>query len=405
MRGAKMANQVAQKKQRIANRVQRLHRENRQLRQERRRARQQSNFVGPYTPKQAHKVAAKTVQTEYRPTERQIASEIRGSKKREGEIGDWYSQLEDQYAQGQQSAASAADAANAATAASLQQTSANTASLLQGLAGQDAAFAAQVGGPTNVAGQQKQVEAAAAAERMRAALQAPITASRANNVASYGSKRATAALAGIQAHKEEGTRRQKEKSDLRALKGERGSAIAKKVAELREQDQTYTTQQAALGVKSGYNKAIEKQAAAGVESAKITAGAQVAAANAYATAKERGASAQEAAARAYAAAKKRGASAQEAVAAEQRAAAEYKADSNKEVAKIQGENARTKSASGGYSVTEATQLAKEQGASLEAEGRVWGSPGEVVQYLVNRGVKEAVAKKAAHRIWREAHAG
>jgi hypothetical protein len=364
-------------------------------RQAERRAKKQADFVGPYTPKQAHKVAVKETKTEFAPTERQIASEVRGSKKREGEIDDWYSGLEDQYAQGQQAAASAAQTADAATAASLQSSSANTASLLQGLAANDSAFAAQVGGPTDAAGQTRQVEAAAAAERMRAALAAPLAAGRAIDVAGYTSKRATAALAGIQAHKENAGTRAKERSDLKALKGERGAAVVKNIQALREQDQTYTTQQKALGVKSDYNKAVEDQAAAGVESAKITAHATVAAAQAYSAAKERGASATEASAKAYAAAKKRGASAQEAVAAEQKAAAKYKADSNEKVAKIQGENAGKDK--GGYTVAEAAKLAA-------ASEMVFKTPGEVVQYLVNRGVKEEVAKTAAGRLWRQAHA-
>jgi hypothetical protein len=390
-------NPATQKRRRIARRAVRLYKE-RQDNRETRRAKQQSNFVGPYTPRQAKKVAKAQVGTEYRPTERQIAGEIRGSKKREGEIQDWYTQLENQYAQGAQQAASAADAANAATAAGLQQSSANTASLLQGLAAKDSAFATQVGGPTNTAGQQTEAEAAAAAERLRAALQAPIAAERANNIASYGSKGAAAALAGIQAHKEEGGRRRKEQADLRALKGEHGAAITKALQALREQDQTYTTQQAALGVKGGYNKAIEKQAELGLEGKQVTAAATVAAAEAYAKAKERGASAQEAAARAAAAAKRRGADAQEAVAAEQKAAAKYKADRNKEVAEIQGKNAGKDK--GGYTVQEGVSFLK----SALAE-RGFESPGEAVDYLVNRGVKRSVAKRAAGRFWRIEHAG
>lgn len=373
--------QKEHRRERIANRV-----AARRTRREERHAKQQQNFVGPYTPKQAHKVAAATVNTEYLPTERQIASEVRGSKKREGEIDNWYSGLEDQYAAGQTSAAQAADAANAATAATLQQTSQNTANLLQGLAGQDAAFAAQVGGPTDVAGQQKQVEAAAAAERLRATLQAPNIANREINVSSYGSKRATAALAGIQAHKEEGARRSKEQADLRALKGERGAAIAKAVAGLRDQDQAFSTQQAALGVKGGeisakegYNKAIVEQAKLGLKGKQVSAAAQ------------------EAAAAAYAAAKERGASAQEAVAASQKAAAAVSAKSNENVAKQQGKNQKNKP-QGGYTVPEAAKLAKSAGVAFK-------TPGEVVQYLVNRGVKEEVAKQAAGRVWRAAHAG
>jgi hypothetical protein len=374
--------QRERRRQRIARQVARTGR------REERRAKQQANFVGPYTPRQAKKVAKNQVRTEYRPTERQIASEIRGSKKREGQIQDWYTQLQSQYAQGAQQAASAADAANASTAATLGQTSANTANLLQGLASKDAAFAAQVGGPTNVAGQQTQVEAAAAAERLRAALQAPIAAERASNIASYGSKGATAVLAGIQAHKEEAGRRRKEQTDLRALKGERGAAVVKALQTLREQDQTYTTQQAALGVKTNevgakehYNRALEQQAKLGLKGKQVTAAAQ------------------EAAARAYAKAKERGASAQEAVAAAQKAAAAISAKSNENVARQQGRNAKAKAKnSGGYTVGEAAKLAKAAGIEFK-------TPGEVVQYLVNRGVKEEVAKKAAARAWRAAHAG
>jgi hypothetical protein len=152
-----------------------------------------------------------------------------------------------------------------------------------------------------------------------------------------------------------------------------------------------------LGVKSGYNKAVEDQAAAGVESAKITAAATVAAAQAYSAAKERGASATEAAARAYAAAKKRGASAQEAVAAEQKAAAKFKATSNEEVARIQGKNAGKDR--GGYSAQEGVSLLNQ---AFQARG--FSTPGEAAQYLISRGVKEDVAKRAAGQFWKVQHA-
>jgi hypothetical protein len=391
-----MAQQTPQKpqnarRQRIAARV-----AARQGRREERRNKQVENFVGPYTPKQAHKIAKNTVKTEFGPTQRQIESEIRGTKKREGEIGDWYSQLEDQYKQGATQAASAADAANSAVASSLGQTSSNTASLLTGLAGKDAAFAAQVGGPTDAAGQTKEVEAAAAAERLRAALQAPNVAAREINVADYGGKAATAALSGIQAHKENATTRAKDQADLRALKGERGSAITKTVAGLREQAQNYLTQQKALGTKTGYNKAIEEQAKLGLASSKVTAAATVASAHAYAAAKKRGADATEAAAAAYSAAKERGATAQEATAASQKAAAKIKAASNENVAKQQGQNQKTKPKSG-YTIQEAESLAKEAGVEFS-------TPGEVVDYLVNRGVKRGTAKQAAGKAWRAAHA-
>jgi trimeric autotransporter adhesin len=350
-------------------------------RREERHDKQVESFVGPYTPRQAKRIARKTVAAEFRPTERQIGSEIRGSKKQEREIGGDYDQLAADYATAGQSAATAADQANAAVAASLKDSSANTASLLQGLAAQDSQFAAQVGGPVDTAGQQKAAEAAAAAERMRAALQAPSTAARAINVAGYGGKVATTALAGIAAKKAEAANRSKERFDLRSLRGEHGAALTKEENALRELSENYLTQQAALGVKkdetaakAGYNKAIEKQTEAGLKGSYATAAAT------------------EAAARAYAAAKERGASSQEAVAAANKAAAAISAKSNENVARTQGENAAKKAkSSGGYTIPEAAKL-------LRASGGSFKTPGEAVQYLVNRGVKEAVAKKAVHRV-------
>ncbi len=367
------------------------------LRQERRVARKakaQAGFVGPYTPKQAAKVARSQTKTEYAPLERQIASEIRGSKKREGELGDWYSGLAGDYAQGQQAAQQAFTTAEQATNDRLGAQAQSYQQAMQGVGAADSSFAALTGAPNTGAAIPDEAAVAAAAERTRAALQAPVTEMRAANVASYTPRRNAAALQGIEARGEEAARRRTKQQDLRSLKQEHGQAMVKNLQTLREQDQNFTTQQQALGAKVGYNRAIEKQAQAGVTQAKVTAAATVAAAQAYSKAKERGASAQEAAAQAYSAAKRRGANAQEAVAAENRAASEYKARSNENVAKQQGRNAAS-GGGGGYTISEGVSLLK---SALDTRG--FRTPGEMVDYLVNRGVKRSVAKQAAGRVWR-----
>jgi hypothetical protein len=374
-------------------------------RRQSRQAADQARFVGPYTPRQAGRVARAQTAVEYRPVERQISSEIRGSRKRETELGAAYGQLADRYAQQQQATQQAFDTAEQATTQRLSDAAKSGQATLQQIQASNADFAKLTGAPApSDSGSATQAEIAAAAERMRAALVAPTTQMRASYAANTAPLAEAATLGGIEARDREAERRRKEQGDMQALRREKGQAVVKTIHAFREQDQNFSTQQQALGAKVGYNKALERQAQLGLASSKVTAAAQVAAAQAYSGARERGASAQEASANAYAAAKKRGASAQEATAAANLAAAKIKAKSNVSVAKQQGKNA-AHGGGGGYTVPEASKLLKQAGAGLEGEGKTWGSPGEAVQYLVSRGVKEQVAKEAVHRVWRAANAG
>lgn len=344
-----------------------------------RRRRAQERFTEPLTGKAARKVARAQANTEFAPVERQIKSEIRGSAKREDDLGDWYGQLADDYTAGGQLAQKAFETAEQATNTRLADASQSAQATLGKLAADDASFAALVGAPTNASGLAQGAEAAAAAERTRAALQAPLTAMRASNVASYASRTNSARLAGMEAQRDERERRRKQQQDLRALGRERGQATVKGLQTLREQEQDRSTQREALGAKEGYNRALEKQSKLGFKSTRLTSAATVAAAQAAARARERGASAQEV------------------VAAEQKAAAKITGQAQENTARIQGRNA-AKGGGGGYSVGEAAKL-------VRASGQAFATPGEAVQYLVNRGVKEATAKRAVHRVFAAARAG
>lgn len=350
------------RRQRIASRVH----------QEARRRLEQKRFTEPLTGRRAGKVARAQAALEFRPVERQIKSEIRGSAKREGELGDWYNQLADDYGKGGQLAQQAFSTAEQATNARLAEAAKSSQDTLKGLASSDAAFAALVGGPKNSAGLSQAAEAAAAAERQRATLQAPITAMRADNVASYATRTNAARMQGIQARQAERDRRRKQQQDLQSLGRERGQATVKTIQTLREQEQDRSTQRAALGAKKGYNKALEQQSRLGLKGTQLTAAATIAAATAAAKARERGASAQEV------------------VAAEQKAAAKVTAKGQENTARIQGRNQANDS--GGYSVKEAKSMLRAQ------FGRKTVSAQKAIDTLVNRGVSYGVAVKAVRQL-------
>lgn len=355
-----------QRRQRIAARV---------AKSAQRRAAAQQRFTEPLTGKRAGKIARSQANLEFRPLERQLKSEIRGSAKREGDLGQWYDTLAGDYASGGQLAQQAFTTAEQATNARLGEESQRAQATLGDLAAGDSAFAALVGGPKNTTGLAQAAEAAAAAERQRSTLQAPITAMRANNVASYAPRQNAARMQGIEARRDERDRRSKQQQDLRALDREKGQSTVKGIQTLREQEQANQVQRAALGTKAGYNKALEKQSELGLQGTKLTAAATIASAQAYAKAKERGASAQEA------------------VAAANKAASKIGAEGQENTARIQGKNgAKNK---GGYSVKEGESLVRQAGVNFK-------TPGEAVDYLVSRGVKRGKAKAAVGNVFRAA---
>lgn len=358
----------ARRRQRIQQRV---------ARQAERRQRQTERFTEPLTPKAARRVARSQAASEFRPVERQIASEVRGSAKREKDLGQWWGAVNQGYQQDQANSLAAMKVAEDATNQRIAGESQASAAQLAGLAAADKSFADLVGGPTNAAGIATMADAGAAADRQRVTLQAPITASRANYIASIGSRRNAAGLQGIESRQSERERRRKEQQDLQNLKRERGSATVKALQTLREQEQDRSTQKEAFGSKEHYNRALEQQSRLGYKGTARSAAAQEAAAAAYSRARERGATAQEATAQA------------------QKAAAKITAEGTENTARIQGKNGGKDQ--GGYSVAEGESLVKEAGVSFK-------TPGEAVDYLVNRGVKRGRAKKAVGNVYRKAHA-
>src|SRR5262249_45945206 len=104
---------------------------NRALKRDRREQKSRSEFINLPTSQKARRTARAQANVAYRPVLRGLRSEVAGSKKREGELKDWYGGLNAQNQQAQQSAAATSQAAESALTQRLSDASASDSSALQ----------------------------------------------------------------------------------------------------------------------------------------------------------------------------------------------------------------------------------------------------------------------------------
>ena len=214
-------------------------------------------FIAPHTGRQAGAIANAEAGAEYNPEIRAKRQEAAGSRKREGDLGQWYRELAADY-QGAQDTGSAAlqsiqDTTTKQLAEAGQRSSADQASLAAG----DEAFAKLTGGPKDTAGLAKIAQAGAAAQQARVAQMAPAAQEQANFVARLGSDKAAALMGGIEKRQEERARRDKILSDLTAARKDKGAARVAAKEKLREADRGY--------VREGQQFKLQKREAASAE--------------------------------------------------------------------------------------------------------------------------------------------
>lgn len=199
-------------------------------------------FLRLHTGRQAGKIANAQASTEFNPEIRSLRQQAKGSAARQGQIGDWYNQLAQDYAQAQTAGQTAFQSAQDATSKQLAEAAERSKGQQGELSKSDEEFAKLVGGPKDTAGLQKIAEAGAAAERSRVALNAPTATEGANYVASLGGMKTAARMKGIEARGEEAKRREKLISNLTAARKEKGSARVTATEKLRQSDRAYSSE-------------------------------------------------------------------------------------------------------------------------------------------------------------------
>lgn len=208
---------------------------------------------------------------EFDPAITEGEQEVAGSKKRQADLGSWYAQLAADYQSAQNTGSAALGKIGSITAQQEAEASARSGTEQGELSASDAALANLVGGPKDTAGLAKIAAAGAAAERGRVSEAAPITAEQANFVANLGADKASSRLAGIEARQAEGERRDKIKSTVRGLRGQRSSARVADEGKLTEAARSYATEEEKLSIDERNATTSEQAAAAAAALAQLKA--------------------------------------------------------------------------------------------------------------------------------------
>lgn len=228
-------------------------------------------FIGAHTGRQAGKIANAEAGTEYNPGIRETRGQIKGSRKREQDLGSWYAQLAADYGQSQAAGAAALKSVEDTTTAQLNEAGARSSADQAALGASDEAFAKLVGGPKDTEGLAKIAQAgqAAAAARVDQA-KLPIS-EQANFTARLGSDKAASRLQGVEQRRAEQRRRDKLKSDLAAQRKEKGQARVSNKEKIRESDRGFVREGQQLKLQKREAAAAEQQAAASAALARIEA--------------------------------------------------------------------------------------------------------------------------------------
>jgi len=227
------------KGKRIGRALRRQHREQRQR-----------NWAGePLELSKAKRQAHAEAGLQFNPLLRNIRAEGRASNQRVQDIGNWYGQLGQTMAQGEQQSAASSAAANAAMQKQLETSQAGDLANQAAIAGQNAEFAKLTGAnPTAFA---PSVQQAAAAAGQRAAAQntlaMPIIASGVSQAGFLAAQKGNAARDSIYQRLQERKRGAKIRQDLRATQREKGGAQVEALGKLREGERNYRVQQEAFG--------------------------------------------------------------------------------------------------------------------------------------------------------------
>ncbi|HET7455399.1 MAG TPA: hypothetical protein VFJ76_07760 [Solirubrobacterales bacterium] len=209
-----------------------------------------SSLTAPLTPREAHRQAASEARAEYGPTIRAAKGEIRGSKARQSQIGEWFTGLQDQINQSAQASdASSAQANNALLAHA--QAATEAAQKAQGQVGQNnAATAALTGADPSLFKDVEAEGAAAAGQRAMTnqMLAAPIAQAGASQAAYLRNTGINAGRESIEQRGLESKRRQKIKEDLTALRKERSQKAIGNFRDIRGEERDYEIQRKAFGL-------------------------------------------------------------------------------------------------------------------------------------------------------------
>lgn len=229
-------------------------------------------FLAPHNGRQAGHVASAEAGTEYNPGIRESRQQIAGSRKRQGDLGKWYAQLAADYQKASGAGSAALKSIESTATQQLAEAGARSSADQARLGAEDAALASLIGGPQDTAGLSKIAQAGAAAQRARVATTLPVEQAQANFVANLGGQKAAARMQGIEARKEEASRRDKLRADLAAIRKEKGQATVANKEKIRESDRAEQSERVKQRLAREEAATAAQSAAASAQLAQLKAG-------------------------------------------------------------------------------------------------------------------------------------
>jgi hypothetical protein len=216
--------------------------------QDKRRSEEQSRVTEPLTPKTVSQETRASTNQRFRPLERAITGDIRASKQRVHEQGDWWQSYLDQVNAGQADTSAAYAQAAATGQAQIGQASAIDTANTDRLQGEAAKSAELRGVAPSTAPAER--EAAMQAQRnYLGAAQGNATAQVGANQRAYLNEQKRIGVGqSIASRKEEQRRERTYRKDLRNTRNERGDYATTKRGELRQSERDYLIQRQAFGL-------------------------------------------------------------------------------------------------------------------------------------------------------------
>jgi len=225
--------------------VRKPHRANRNRHRRRRQGRGRP-LTAPLRPKDVRREVRSSANQRFGGVEHELGRDIRASRQRQRQVGDWYGNYLRSVAAGQQAVQNAYAQANQQTQDLINTSSARDTANTQRLQAEEAKSAAVRGAPTSTAAAQRESAAQAQRNYLSSAYAGKVGAMGANQFAYAQQQRNMGKRQSIEARQEEKRRRGTLKEKRRDLRRERGEYAVTRRGELRDKERDYLIQRRAF---------------------------------------------------------------------------------------------------------------------------------------------------------------
>ena len=236
--------------------------------------RQRNSLTAPITdPKDVRREVRAAANLEFRPLARQLQGEVRASRQRERDIGRWYGQAGRQIRRITRATNKDYRRTGNQVRKDIRSATGMSALANAALNQQDAELAKLTGATYDPSASQTSSAAAAQRALLQTALGGMLRTQGASQRGYLRGQRVSAKREGLYQRGQEAKRRQSIRDDQRELKKARGEFAVEYRGNLRDKERDYKIERMAFSTPSQYDRTVRQQSRAGLQEARIHAGA------------------------------------------------------------------------------------------------------------------------------------